>query len=140
MEAITNTFVKVAPDCPVTAAVVPVAKGAAPSVAVLQHELLTSRPYALTLEDLIFEVHVRRAGLSSAEARVQAAAIRDRLFARPQACMRASPLPKRYGWGVHHDGRGRLALFAMESQEYQRFAEGKVEGVKVVAALRGRRE
>jgi len=139
MKMITNTFVLVAPDCPVTAAVVPVAKGAAPSVAVIQHERLTARPYQLTLEDLIFEVHVWRAGLSPAEAKSRAAEIRAELFAKPQACMRASPLPKRYGWGVHYDGRGRLALYAMESEEYRRFAEGKVDGVKVEAALRSKR-
>jgi hypothetical protein len=139
VEAISNTFVLVAPDCPVTAAVVPVPKGAAPSVASIQHECLTERPYQLTLEDLIFEVHVRRAGLSRAEIKSRAAEIRAELFAKPQACMRASPLPKRYGWGVHYDKRGRLALYAMESEEYRRFAEGEVDGLKVVAALRSKR-
>jgi hypothetical protein len=139
MKKITDTFVLVAPDCPVTAAVVPAAKRAATSVAVVQHELLTARPYKLTLEDLIFEVHVRQAGVSRAEAKSRAAEIRAELFARPQACMRTSPLPKRYGWGVHYDERGRLALYAMESEEYRRFAEGTVDGVKVEAALRSKR-
>jgi Family of unknown function (DUF6157) len=139
MKKITDTFVLVAPDCSVTAAVVPAAKRAATSVAVVQHELLTARPYKLTLEDLIFEVHVRRAGVSRAEAKSRAAEIRGELFAKPQACMRTSPLPKRYGWGVHYDERGRLALYAMESEEYRRFAEGKVDGVKVEAALRSKR-
>jgi hypothetical protein len=131
--------VLVAPDCPVTAAVVPVAKGSAPPVATIQHECLTSLPYQLTLEDLIFEVYVRRAGLSRKEARSRDAEIRAELFAKPQACMRASPLPKRYGWGVHYDEGGRLALYAMESEEYRCFAAGKVAGVKVVTALRSKR-
>ena len=45
MKPITDTFVRVAPDCPVTAAVVPVAKANGPTVAVIQYELLTARPY-----------------------------------------------------------------------------------------------
>ena len=139
MKEITNTFVLVASDCPVTSAIVPTAKGANPSIAVIQHELLTARPYTLTLEDLIFAVHVRRAGLSQTEAQAQASAIRSKLFAKPQACMRTSPLPKRYGWGVHYDGHGRLALYAMESEEYQHFVKGKVSGVQLVAALRSKR-
>lgn len=138
MEIIRNTFVLVAPDCPVKAAVIPVAKRAAASVAVIQYECLTSQPYKLTLEELVFEVHVRRSGLSRAEAKSLAAEIRTKLFAKPQACMRASPLPKRYGWGVHYDEHGRLALYPMESTEYRRFAEGQVHGVKVVAALRSK--
>lgn len=139
MKSITDTFVSVAPDCPVTRAVMPTAKGATPTVPVVQYELLTASPYTLTLEDLIFEVHVRRAGLSRAEAKAQSTVIRAELFAKPQACMQASTLPKRYGWGIHYDSRGRLALYAMESEEYRQFAAGKVAGVKVVLAMRSKR-
>ena len=139
MKAIADTFVLVASDCPVTTAVEPAVKGAAPTVPVIQYELLTARPYALTLEDLIYETHVRRVGLSRAQAKAQAAAIKAELFAKPHACMRASALPKRYGWGVHYDGRGRLALYAMESEEYRQFAGGEVAGVKIVPAMRSSR-
>src|SRR6059058_3679804 len=138
MGPITDTFVLVAPDCPVTSAVVPVARGADPPVHVIQYELLTARPYRLTLDDLIFETHVRRAGIAPADAKRRAAAIRAELFRKPHACMRASALPKRYGWGVHYDGAGRLALYPMESAEYRRFAGG-AGGVQVVAAMRSKR-
>ena len=139
MKTIVDTFVLVAADCPVAAAVVPAAKGAKLTVPVIQYELLTARPYRLTHEDLIFETHVRRLGLSKVEARGRAAEIRAGLFGKPQACMRASALPKTYGWGVHYDGRGRLALYAVESEAYRRFAAGAVEGVKVVPAMRSKR-
>lgn len=139
MKAITDTFVLVAPDCPVTSAIVPAGRGSNPTVPVIQYELLTARPYTLTLEDLIFETHVRRAGLPRAEAETRSAAIRAELFAKPQACMQASALPKRYGWGVHYDGHGRLALHAVESKEYRRFAAGEVAGVEVVPAMRDKR-
>lgn len=139
MKVIMDTFVTVAPDSPVTAAVVPVPRGATRTVAVIQHELLMARSYAFTHADLIFETYIRRAGLTRAEAKAQAAAIRAELCAKPQACMRTSPLPKQYGWGVHYDGRGRLALYAVESAEYRAFAAGRVKGVKVVAAMRSKR-
>ena len=140
MGPITDTFVRVAPDCPATAAEVPVSRGGLPTVAALQHELLTAKPYALTLEDLIFETHVRRLGLSRAEAKARRSAIRAELFAKPHPCMRASPLTKRYGWGVHHDAAGRMALYGVGTAAYRRFAEGKVAGVEVVAAMRSKRE
>jgi hypothetical protein len=139
METITNTFVLVAPDCPATSAVVPVAKGTSAPVHLIQYQLLTAKPYTLTLEDLIFETHVRRMGISKAEAKGRAAEIRAELFSKPYACMRASALPKKYGWGVHYDAAGRLALYAMESDTYRRFAEGGMSGVAVVAALRRKR-
>jgi hypothetical protein len=139
MKTIADTFVLVSPDCPVSSAVVPVARGANSPVHVVHYELLAGRPYELTLEDLIFETFVRREGIPKGEAEAQAAEIRAALFRKPHACMRASALPKKYGWGVHYDGEGRLALHAMQSEAYRRFAAGRVGGVKIVAALRSKR-
>lgn len=140
MDPITDTFVRVAPDCPAATAVVPAPRGGDPTVAVIQYELLTAMPYSLTLEDLIYETHVRRLGLSKADAKAQRAAIHVELFAKSHPCMRASPLTKRYGWGVHHDAAGRMALYGVGSAEYRRFAAGEVAGVEVVAAMRSKRE
>jgi len=39
----------------------------------------------------------------------------------PQPCLRSSVLTKRYGWGFHSDGERRVALYAFELPEYQRF-------------------
>lgn len=138
MKPITNTFVLVATDCPTTTAIVPPPRGETPTIAVIEYELLTAKPYSLTLEDLIFAKHVRRLGLSKAESKSQAAAMRAELFARPHACMRASPLPKKFGWGVHHDAKGRMALYAMESPEYRRLAADV--DLDLVPAMRSRRE
>ena len=139
MKAITDCFVLVAPDCPVTIAVVPTTKGMKRTVPALQYGLLRARPYVFTLEDLLFETHILRAGMTRSEVAGRGAEIRAALFAKPQACMRTSALPKRYGWGVHYDGRGRLALYAVESEEYQRFASGMLAGIEVVAAMRSKR-
>jgi hypothetical protein len=139
VKPIRKTFVLVAPDCPADRSKAPVAKGGRPTVASLQHDLLTARPYTMTLEDLILAVHVRRAGMSEDEAVERAEAIRAELFAKPHPCMRASPLPKSYGWGVHHDDEGRIAIVGVESDEYARFARGEVAGVEVVPAMRNKR-
>jgi hypothetical protein len=135
LKPIVNTFVLVAPDCPVREAVVPTQSASGPTVASLQHRFLSEQPYTLTLEDLIFRTHVERSGFSSSEAETRA-----QLFSRSHPCMRASPLPKRYGWGVHHDAEGRMVLFPMQSEEYARFARGEESGVEIVPAMRSKRE
>jgi hypothetical protein len=139
MKPIINTFVLIAPDCPVSSGTAPKSRGESPTIAVVQHELLTAAPYTLTLEDLIFATHVRRAGLSKDEARAREIEIRRALFAKPHPCMRASPLPKTHGWGVHHDIEGRIAIYGAETDEYQRFARGRVGGIEIVAAMRSKR-
>lgn len=139
MKPITNTFVLIAPDSTATAGTAPPAKGDKPTVAALQYELLSAQPYTLTLKDLIFELHVRRLGLSPEEAKTRGKEIRKELFAKSHACMRASPLTKQYGWGVHHDDQGRMALYGVESAEYQRFASGAVKDIAVVMSMRRER-
>ena len=139
VKAIVDAFVLVAPDCLVGAAVPPPSRGDIPTVPAIQYELLTAHPYTLTLLDLIYETHVRRAGLLGPLTAAARAAIEVELFGKPVACMRTSALPKKYGWGVHYDGQGRLALHGVGTAEYQAFATGQVEGVTVTAAMRNRR-
>lgn len=95
----TNTFIAVADDCPVDRAEVPVSKAGEPSVAERQFTLLHDRPYALTSDDVLFTVHAERQGIPESERKAARAAF----FSKGQPCMRASPLTKRYGFGVHSD-------------------------------------
>lgn len=113
-----SVFIEVAPDCPVTEAEVP-PSAARPSVASLQHRLLSERPYELTSDDLLFALHVARADLA---ADADLVAEREVFFAKDRACLRASPLSKRYGWGTHHDGDGRVALVGLGTVEYDALA------------------
>lgn len=112
-----DTFIAVAPDCGATAAEVPPTAARA-SVASLQYALLHDHPYELTSDEVLFEVHAIRQGLSGSERDAE----HERFFAKPQACLRASPLPKRYGWGIHHDAESRVALVPLGSPEYEALA------------------
>ena len=112
-----DTFIELAEDSPVTAAQEPPVKEV-PTVAQLHYELIAQAPYALTSDDVVFETHARRAGIAAAERD----AARQRFFAKGQPCLRSSPLGKRYGWGVHSDAEGRVALVPAGSDEYARLA------------------
>ena len=59
---------------------------------------------------------------------------REKYFSKGQPCFRASPLTKRYGWGVHHDQDGRIAIYGAESSGYQEFLNNK--DIVVVKAMR----
>lgn len=109
-----NTFIAVAPDCSVDVATVPPDKTGTKTIARLQFELLSEHPYRFTSDDVLFEVFARRQDVSDAD-RAEA---RVAFFSKGQACLRASPLSKRYGWGTHHDAEGHVAMVAVESDEY----------------------
>jgi len=49
--------------------------------------------------------------------------VREKYFAQPRACLRASPPPKTYGWGLHYDEEGRITLHAVDSAEYRRLSQ-----------------
>ena len=133
-----DTFIRIAGDCPTAVGVVPAARGDRRSIHVLQYELLAARPYRLTHADLRFEVHVLHKAVPAAEVEARAAEIRAGLLATPHPCLRASLLPKKYGWGVHYDQHGRIALFGAESDVYRRFTRPGAVGL-LVSAIRSRR-
>jgi hypothetical protein len=118
-----NTLVTASPDCPVTVGTIPEKRV---SVAAVQHALL-GRPYAMTSDDLLFETHRVRGGEKS----------REEFFAKPQACLRASPLVKNFGWGIHHNAEGRIAVYGMESAEYRRLLDDPL--VKKAPGMRSKR-
>lgn len=129
----TNTFMAVADDCPVAAVIVPPIGTQGPGIARMQYDLLAAHPYELTSDDLLFAVHVLRTGIPDDE---QAGA-REAFFARSQACLRASPLGKRHGWGIHHDEHAHIALVPLGSARYDELhADGSVAHTR---AMRSRR-
>ncbi|WP_420174766.1 DUF6157 family protein [Luteococcus sp. OSA5] len=111
----TNTFIAVAEDCPATTGEIPKVTAKGPTIASLQYQLLADHPYELTSDDLLFAVHTRRQAIPQE----QWAQARKDFFAKAQACLRSSPLGKRYGWGLHHDAEGRVALVAVGSARYE---------------------
>lgn len=133
----TSTFIRISPDSTCTSGVVPEARGGKKTVAVLQHELLTAKPDHFTEQELYFRVHCLREGISEKQAEKDREAIWSRLFAKPQACLRASPLPKTYGWGVRYDAEGRIRLIPVGTPEYDKVAASEL---KQLPAMRSKRE
>ena len=127
-----NTFIEVAEDCPVKLAEVPAQKGEAKSVANLHFEMVEAHPYQFTSDDVIFKTFAVKNNLES-----NLENERNQFFSKGQACMRCSPLTKRYGWGVHSNEEGKIAIFPRESEEYERFL--KDESVKRVKAMRSKK-
>lgn len=118
-----DTLITVSSDCPVSIGTIPEKPG---TIATVQHALLAD-PYKLTSDDLLYETHRARGGDRS----------RDEFFAKPQACLRASPLVKQYGWGVHHDSEGRIALLDPQGADYRRLLADP--GVRKTPGMRSRR-
>ncbi len=118
-----DTFVAVAEDCPVSHSVVPESKADKKrSVAAIQYELLAENPYELTQEDVLFQTHVLHKQVPADELKARGVAMREDFFAQPQPCLRTSPLARKYGWGFHFDGAGKVALYPVGSSEYRQFS------------------
>lgn len=129
----TETFIQVADDCPATAGEQPPIGEKAPSIAALQYALISEHPYEFTSDDVLFEVHAIRQSVPNEDR----SAAREAFFAKPQACLRASPLGKRYGWGIHHDEQGRVALVDSGSERYRELSE--IPSIKQLKAMRSKR-
>jgi len=122
-----DTLILVSSDCPVISGIAP---GKAGTIAALQFGLLAASPYALTSDDLLLAVAGHREGM----ALEHMAELRLAMFAKPQACLRTSPLVKTHGWGLHHDAAGKIALIGRETERYRELLGnpgiGKVNGMR----------
>ena len=125
-----NTFIAIADDSPATQAEVPPIKANAKTVANIQFEMLNKNPYKFTSDDVLFQVYAERNDLSESELEEA----RKMFFSKGQPCFRASPLTKRYGWGIHNNQEGKIAMYGLGTDEYQRFLNDK--SLKVVKAMK----
>ena len=124
-----DTFIEVAEDTNATCGRNPPAKENK-TIAEMQYELIVKNPYKYTSDDIFFKVFADRNDLIKAEYK-QA---REQFFSKGQPCFRASPLTKTYGFGIHSNAEGKVALYGMESKEYQKFLDNKA--VKKVKAMK----
>ena len=124
-----DTLVEIAEDCPEKAGIVPPMRGQKKSVANYQYEMLMDHPYIYTSDEVFFTIYALRKEIPSAEWE----AARTEFFSKGQPCFRSSPLTKRYGWGIHSDDHGKVALFGAETAEYQQLlADEKIKKVKAM--------
>jgi hypothetical protein len=129
-----NTFIEVAEDCPAVGGEIPKQKGDTKTVANIEFEMISQNPYKYSSDDVLFQVFADKNDLTQSEYNDA----REKFFSKGQACLRASPLTKRYGWGIHNDENGKIALYGMETPEYQKFLKDKT--LKVVKAMRTSRK
>lgn len=129
-----NTFIEVADDCKASRGEIPRSKTGKPSIAELEFELIAKHPYKFTSDDILFQVYATRNDIMDVEKEVA----REVFFAKGQACLRASPLTKRFGFGIHSNADGKIALYGKESDEYESFINDPA--IKKVKAMRSSRK
>jgi hypothetical protein len=116
-----DTFIAIAEDCPVKAAQIPPQNNGEKTIAGIQYEMIHSNPYKYTSDDVIFSVYATKNNIPKDMLNKE----RDKFFSKGQPCMRSSPLAKRYGWGIHSDADGKIAIYAIESNEYKKLCIDK---------------
>ncbi len=133
-----NTFIAVSPDTKAKVGSVPIARGGKRSIAQIEHELIANHPYEFTQEEVQFSVYIERAGITTAQLDAKRRELWSDFFSRPMACMRTSPLARSYGWGLHFDRDGKVALIPMESPKYRKLSGSR--SIEQTRAMRSKRE
>ena len=128
-----NTFIEIAEDCPAASGEAPPIRGSKKSVANLQFEMLYDHPYEFSSDDVLFSVFATRKEILEEKLEEQ----RALFFAKGQPCFRASPLTKRYGWGIHSDEEGKIAMYGAETEEYKNFVNDG--SVTKITAMRSKK-
>lgn len=124
-----DAFIEVAEDTKVVKGTRPPSKSDLKTIAEMQYDLISQNPYKFSSDDILFQVYADRNDLTEAEY----TEAREAFFSKGQACFRASPLTKTYGFGIHANENGKVALVGMETSEYQDFLrDSKIHKVKAM--------
>lgn len=109
-----NTLITISEDSKVSSAKVPVIKNEKPTIAYIEHDVINNNPYKFTQEDVQFKTYLTKNQMEAENS----AELREQFFSKSKACFRASPLVKNYGWGIHYNNQGKIAIFDVNSEMY----------------------
>lgn len=107
MEKYINTLIQVAPDCPRKKGTPPVSATKSLTTLEVRYDVLNNNPYKFTYDEFLREVFINRLGRDEADLNFDS------------RTLRRSRLCKQWGWGIHGDEFGRLALVGCETPRYK---------------------
>ncbi|HEX7064042.1 MAG TPA: DUF6157 family protein [Bacillales bacterium] len=128
-----NTLILISDDSPVQESKIPISGRPRKTIAEIEYELLSEKPGRYTQDELQFETHMKHKEIPENIRSEE----RTRFQGKSRACMRASALPKRFGWGIYFDADGKAELVPVESDQYQELLIR--EDIKKVKAMKSKR-
>jgi hypothetical protein len=128
-----NSFIEIALSSDVEKAEIPFFNGEDKTIAYMQFELISLYPYKYTSDELLFHIFAVRNSI--AESNLEESKLK--FFSKGQPCLRSSPLSKRYGWGIHFNEDGKVAIYAFDSEEYQKYKnDNNLQHIKAMNSKR----
>ncbi|MFK9119665.1 DUF6157 family protein [Peribacillus frigoritolerans] len=129
-----NTLITISEDSKVSSAQVPVIRNEKPTIAYIEHDLINNNPYKFTQEDVQFKTYLIKNQMEAENA----AELREQFFSKSKACFRASPLVKNYGWGIHYNNQGKIAIYDVNSEMYNQLL--KQDDITKLKGMRSKRK
>lgn len=127
-----DTFIEVALDTKVRKGTPPLPRDKK-TVAQIEYELIAENPYKYNSDEILFRVYAERNNIP----REEQEKARKQFFSKGQPCFRASPLTKSYGYGIHCNSEGKVAIYGIETAAYQKFlTDTKIKKVKAMKLSR----
>lgn len=128
-----NTLIQIAEDSKNVTGTEPPLKGEKKTIANIQFEILSKNPYKFTSDELLINVIAERKDATADELME----IKKTFYSKGQPCLRCSPLTKSYGWGIHANQEGKIALLSANSETYENLINDS--NIKKVTAMKSKK-
>lgn len=129
-----NTLITISEDSKVSSAKVPVIRNEKPTIAYIEYNLINNNPYKFTQEDVQFKTYLIKNQMEAENANGTSRTV----LSKSKACFRASPLVKNYGWGIHYNNQGKIAIYDVNSEMYNQLL--KQDDITKLKGMRSKRK
>ncbi len=116
-----NTFIQISETCPFRFGLPHKLRLNINSIAHYQYQMLFENPYAFNAEELLFSAYAIHHNIDPVLWKFE----QYKYVVKEQPNLRSSPLCQTYGWGLHCDEHGGIALCGAETDLYTEFCNNQ---------------
>lgn len=126
-----NTFIPIPEENKIQKGTIPTLKEGKKSIAYFLYENIIKHPYQYTSNELLFKAYIFTNGIDEADIKKH----KIQFFSKKQLDLRGSSLVLSYGWGIHFNAQGKIALIGIDSNLYSQLTNDtsiqKVKALKI---------
>ena len=128
-----NTSIPISEESKIQKGTIPTLKKDEKSIAYFLYETIFNHPYQYTSNEVLFNAYILKNEIEEADIKKH----KIQFFSKKQLDLRGSSLVITYGWGIHFNPQGKIALIGVDADLYaQLLNDTSIQKIKALKTKR----